>query len=255
MPATNAAALAEIRREIDRIDATIHQLLIERGAIIDRLIATKGTAESGVAFRPLREAEMMRRLVARHEGRLPITTVEHLWRAIISVFTHLQAPYSLHLDGSAGFMLADQARFHVGFDVPLVHQIGPAEVADAVADSPGDLGLVAIGPTALPWWERLGEGRAEIGARLPFIAVPDRPAGTPALVLSKPLGDAAAAEVPVVAVEAAIRPGLGGAELLTECTVDGRWHGLLACDGAAPPANSRPVGSYARPIPASGDAA
>lgn len=255
MTANNAAALAEIRREIDRIDATIHQLLIERGAIIDRLIATKGTAESGVAFRPLREAEMMRRLVARHEGRLPLTTIEHLWRAIISVFTYLQAPYSVHVDGSAGFVLADEARFHVGFDVPLVHQVGPAEVAGAVAASAGDLGLVAIGPTAQPWWEHLADGSAQIGARLPFIAVPDRPAGAPALVLSKPLGGAAATEVPVVAIEAAIRPGLGNAELLTECTVDGRWHGLLACDGTAPPPGSRPVGSYARPVVPSGTTA
>jgi chorismate mutase len=254
MTSTNARTLADIRREIDRIDETIHQLLIERGAIIDRLIAIKGTAETGIAFRPLREAEMMRRLVARHEGRLPVTTVEHLWRSIISVFTHLQAPYSVHLDGSAGFMLADEARFHVGFDVPLVHHVDAAEVVEAVAASAGDLGLVAICPTAEPWWEGLGNDRVEVGARLPFIVAPDRPAATAALVLSRPLGEAAAAEVPVVALTGRVRPDLGSAELLCECTADGQWHGLAACDGCPVPSGARPVGSYARPIIVTGGA-
>ena len=56
-------SLADLRREIDRIDEAMHELLIERGEIIDRLIAVKKTEETGSAFRPAREADMMRRLV------------------------------------------------------------------------------------------------------------------------------------------------------------------------------------------------
>src|SRR4029079_7181147 len=63
--------LADLRREIDRIDESMHRLLMERGEIIDTLIATKKTAESGSAFRPAREADMMKRLVERHKGLLP----------------------------------------------------------------------------------------------------------------------------------------------------------------------------------------
>ena len=36
-------SLADLRREIDRLDAAMHDLLIERGTIIDRLIAVKKT--------------------------------------------------------------------------------------------------------------------------------------------------------------------------------------------------------------------
>ena len=53
-------SLAELRREIDRTDESMHRLLMERGEIIDRLISVKQTQESGSAFRPAREAEMMR---------------------------------------------------------------------------------------------------------------------------------------------------------------------------------------------------
>ncbi|MGZ6195891.1 MAG: chorismate mutase, partial [Candidatus Binataceae bacterium] len=39
--------LADLRREIDRIDEAMHRLLMERGDIIETVIAPKKTAESG----------------------------------------------------------------------------------------------------------------------------------------------------------------------------------------------------------------
>src|SRR5437764_14560206 len=139
----NSPTLADLRREIDRIDEAMHRLLMERGDIIDRLIATKKTAESGSAFRPAREADMMRRLVARHRGILPLDTAESIWRVIIATFTYVQAPFSVHADLSAGEAgMGDSARFHFGFTVPFVSHIGAAGVVSAVSRSTGDLGLV-----------------------------------------------------------------------------------------------------------------
>ena len=59
MPRSRAPvpSLADLRTEIDRIDETMHELLMQRGEIIDRLIAVKRTEETGSAFRPAREAE------------------------------------------------------------------------------------------------------------------------------------------------------------------------------------------------------
>src|SRR5215470_1901469 len=99
---TPTPSLAELRAEIDRIDAAMHALLMERGEIIGRLIQTKKTAESGSAFRPAREADMMRRLVERHAGMLPLDTAESIWRVIIATFTYVQAPFRVHADFSAG---------------------------------------------------------------------------------------------------------------------------------------------------------
>ena len=92
-----------------------------RGDIIDRLISVKQTQEVGSAFRPAREADMMRRLVQRHRGILPLDTVESIWRVIISTFTYVQAPFSVHADVSLGeSAMRDSARFHFGFTVPYV---------------------------------------------------------------------------------------------------------------------------------------
>src|SRR6266545_2089353 len=150
-------ALADLRREIDNIDDAMHRLLMQRGEIIDRLIAVKHTQETGSAFRPAREADMMRRLVDRHTGILPLDTVESIWRVIIATFTYVQAPFSVHADLSAGdAAMRDSARFHFGFTVPFVAHMGAAAVVAAVSESKGDLGLVpAFAAQPGAWWDAL----------------------------------------------------------------------------------------------------
>ena len=203
----NAPSLADLRKEIDRIDEAMHQLLMERGQIIDRLIATKKTQESGSAFRPAREADMMRRLVQRHKGILPLDTAESIWRVIIATFTHVQAPFSVHADLSAGdAMMRDSARFHFGFTVPFVAHVGAAAVVEAVSESKGDLGLVPAFATnrAAAWWNALEFASApKIIARLPFIDRPDHPAPMNVFVVSRASPDAMVTEVETWSVRVA----------------------------------------------------
>lgn len=197
-------SLSDLRAEIDRIDEAMHRLLMERSEIIDRLVQVKRTAgaEGGSAFRPAREADMMRRLVERHAGLLPLDTVESIWRVIIATFTYVQAPYSVHADLAVGEpAMRDSARFHFGFTVPFVPHMGARGVIDAVKGSRGDLGLIAAtaAPSAAdPWWTALeGEGAPKIIARLPFVERADHPAGLPVFVVSHPIADAAVREVRV----------------------------------------------------------
>jgi chorismate mutase len=197
-PPSQPPSLADLRRQIDRIDADMHALLLERGEIIDQLIAVKKTEESGSAFRPAREAEMMRRLVQRHHGSLPLDTAESIWRVIISTFTYVQAPFSVHADLSAGdALMRDSARFHFGFTVPFVPHMGAAAVVQAVTQSKGDLGLVPAFATAGggPWWAALEfESAPKIIARLPFIERADHPAALPVFVVSRAAADAMVVE-------------------------------------------------------------
>jgi chorismate mutase len=197
-------SLADLRREIDRIDETMHSLLMERGEIIDRLIAVKQTQESGSAFRPAREAEMMRRLVDRHRGILPLDTAESIWRVIIATFTYVQAPFSVHADLSAGDAhIRDSARFHFGFTVPFVAHMGAANVVAAVSESKGDLGLVpAFALTSAgAWWNALEfDSAPKIIARLPFVDRQDHPAAVPVFVISRAAPDSMVREVEVWSV-------------------------------------------------------
>ncbi|MGA2895275.1 MAG: chorismate mutase [Xanthobacteraceae bacterium] len=194
-------SLADLRRDIDRIDEQMHALLIERGAIIDTLIAVKKTEETGSAFRPAREADMMRRLVARHHGNLPLETAESIWRVIISTFTYVQAPFSVHADLSAGdALMRDSARFHFGFTVPFEPHLGASSVVEAVSESKGDLGLIPAFAVAGagPWWAALEFSAApKIIARLPFVERANHPAAMPVFVVSRVAADAMVTETEV----------------------------------------------------------
>jgi chorismate mutase len=194
-------SLTDLRQEIDRIDEQMHDLLIERSQIIDRLIAVKKTEESGSAFRPAREAEMMRRLVARHHGNLPLETAETIWRIIIATFTYVQAPFTVHADLSAGdALMRDSARFHFGFTVPFVPHIGASSVVEAVTESKGDLGLIPAFAVAGagPWWAALEFQTApKIIARLPFVERANHPAALPVFVVSRAAAGAMVTETEV----------------------------------------------------------
>jgi chorismate mutase len=204
---SDTPSLADLRREIDRIDEGMHHLLMERGDIIDRLIAVKETQETGSAFRPAREAEIVRRLVDRHAGILPLDTVESIWRVIIATFTYVQAPFSVHADLSAGdAAMRDSARFHFGFTVPFMPHMGAASVVAAVSESKGDLGLVpAFAMTGVgAWWSALEfDAAPKIIARLPFVDRADHPAGVPVFVVSRAAADAMVREVEVWSVRVA----------------------------------------------------
>ncbi len=200
-PRQKDISLADIRHEIDRIDEQMHELLIERSQIIDRLIAVKKSEETGSAFRPAREADMMRRLVRRHRGNLPLDTVESIWRVIIATFTYVQAPFAVHADLSAGdALMRDSARFHFGFTVPFVPHMGASSVVEAVTASKGDLGLIpafAVGSSG-PWWAALEFTAApKIIARLPFVERADHPAALPAFVVSRAAADTMVTETEV----------------------------------------------------------
>src|SRR5579863_2326357 len=188
-PRHSNQTLADLRQEIDSIDEQMHELLIKRGEIIDHLIAVKKTEETGSAFRPAREADMMRRLVERHHGSLPFDTVESIWRVIISTFTYVQAPFAVHADLSTGdALMRDSARFHFGFTAPFVPHMGAASVVQAVTESKGDIGLLPAFAFAGggPWWAALEfDAAPKIIARLPFVERPNHPAAMPVFVVSR----------------------------------------------------------------------
>ena len=190
-------SLDVLRQEIDSIDAQVHALLMQRGDIIDRLIQVKKTQEVGSAFRPAREADMMRRLAQRHRGILPLDTVESIWRVIISTFTYVQAPFSVHADISQSeSAMRDSARFHFGFTVPYISHFSATAAVDAVARSKGDLALVSATSSHIPWWFALeADGAPKIIARLPFIERADHPAALPVFVVSRVADSAMVTEV------------------------------------------------------------
>ncbi|MCZ8185194.1 MAG: chorismate mutase [Beijerinckiaceae bacterium] len=202
-----APPLAHLRQEIDRIDATIHAALVERGEIVGQVIAAKNAAgDTGSAFRPDREADLMRRIVLKSPGRWPVDAPENIWRVIVATSTWTQVPYRVHADLSGGDVaIRESMRFHFGFTVPFVPAEDSRAVIAAVAASLGDLGMFRIDQSATlgAWWKGLEHPAApKIIARLPFAERPDHPVGLPVFVIARPQKEGLARETVLASVRA-----------------------------------------------------
>jgi chorismate mutase len=184
--------LDDLRREIDRIDDAIHELLVQRSAVGERLAAIKG---NGPAIRPAREAMLLRRLAAQHQGDLPTAVLVRIWRELFAAVTALQGPFTVAVtapgDGSIGAAAFwDLARDHYGSQTPMTAYANPLQVIGAVKEDRATVGVLPVPDDgeASPWWPALateGRGAPRIVARLPFAARGNaRGAGMDALAIA-----------------------------------------------------------------------
>ena len=199
-------SLADLRRQIDDIDARIHDLLMQRTQMAQR-IGTLKPADS-MQMRPGREAKVLRRLIARHEGDLPKALVVRIWREIFSALTTLQGPFAVAVfapEGTFGFR--NLARDHFGWRTPITAYRSAAQVLEAVGDGRATVGVLPMprSDEAQPWWRHLartGEAVPRIVARLPFAVV-------------EPVGSDSA-EALAISLRAAEETGLDRAFLMVE---------------------------------------
>jgi len=187
----DAPGLEQLRQEIDAIDGDLHGLIRRRAALVGQISAAK--PGGGLAMRPGREAMVLRRRIAQHDGAFPVAAVYRMWREMMSAFTLMQTP-GLRV---AVCRPADQpgywdlARDHFGCLVPLVAYESPAQVLAEVRSNAATIGVVPapIEADTAPWWPLLASGEPtlpNVVARLPFLAMPNaRARGISAVVLAR----------------------------------------------------------------------
>lgn len=182
-------SLADLRREIDEIDDTLHDLLIRRGELQAAVVRAKQGSE--VYIRPGREALVLRRLCARHEGRFPKAVLVRIWREIFSAGLSLQGAFSIAvLNGQGrGLDLRALARDHFGALTPITDMGSAARVFEAVAAGKATVGVLPMPESeeSDPWWPRLARAGPQVPriiARLPFAAPGSRAGDAEALAIS-----------------------------------------------------------------------
>ena len=187
----DAPKLNALRQEIDAIDGDLHGLIRRRAALVGEISAAK--PNGGLSLRPGREAQIMRKRLATHEGSFPVAAVYRMWREMMSAFALMQTP-ALKV---AVCRPADQpgywdlARDHFGCQVPMVGYESPAQVLAEVRAHPTTIGVVPapIDSDTAPWWPLLTGGDPtlpNVVARLPFLAMPNaRARDITALVLAR----------------------------------------------------------------------
>jgi chorismate mutase-like protein len=177
-------SLGDLRRRIDEIDTTIHDLLMQRTEVAQRIGAAKGA--NSVFMRPGREAVVLRRLIAGHRGDLPRALIVRIWREIFAAVTALQGPFAVAVyapEGSFGYR--NLARDHFGWRTPITAYRSAGQVLEEVSDGRTTVGVlpVPVEDGSSPWWRILardGKATPRIVARLPFAQVEWSSAEVPA---------------------------------------------------------------------------
>ena len=240
--------LTALRARLDELDDKIHDLLMDRARVVEN-VARSGKA---AAFRPGREAAILRRLLARHSGKLPPRTLVRMWREMLAGTTAMQTAVSVAVfDPSGDGTLAALAREHFGFLTPVIaHQ----SIEAALHDVRTGAAVVAVLPfptATAAWWPALtaAEARLHINARLPFWA--SRPKNIPsadALVVGPEAPDASGADRSFIAMPDRARLTDGGliphATHGTVCEVEG----MISDDDPRLPAGAIVLGGYAIPV-------
>lgn len=170
----SSSELELLRRRIDEIDDRLHDLLTERMEVVARVGALKRTAGGVAAHQPAREAEIIRRLVARNRGRVPPATLVRIWRELLAATVRMQGAFTLAVYAPAaapGYW--DIARDHYGSHTPMQAYGSAAQVIHAVTVGQAALGILPMPreEDPDPWWRHLlsaDDNAPHVVARLPF---------------------------------------------------------------------------------------
>ncbi len=228
MPGSEPAppdTLASLRAELDDIDAALHDLLMRRAAVVERVAALKG---GGIALRPGREAQIIRRLLARHAGHLPAHSLVRIWRELLAGTCAIQGNFAIAVcDSEQDGGLVQLAREQFGALTPLRQHRSPAQALAEV--SAGSVALAVLPmpaeeePVSAAWWRALlhrDEPRIHIVARLPFwTRRPEGASRAPALVAAAVAPDPSGDDRSLLGLE--LSPDMSRARLAAALTTAG----------------------------------
>jgi chorismate mutase/prephenate dehydratase len=152
----------------------MQDLLMQRAEVVEKVGALKGR----VALRAGREADIIRRLLARHQGPLPPRAIVRIWRELLAGTTAMQSNFTITVcdpDPACGY--TQLAREHFGALTPLRVHRTPSQAMAEISS-----GQVSVAVLPMPaedespstaWWTALlhrDAPRIHIIGRLPFWA-------------------------------------------------------------------------------------
>ncbi|HYC35187.1 MAG TPA: prephenate dehydratase [Usitatibacter sp.] len=132
--------LHRLRESIDRIDERILEALNERA----RLARAVGSLKVGQAYRPEREAQVLRRVKERNPGPLGGETVALLFREIMSACLALERPITVAYLGPKGTFSERATLKHFGLAADALAVASIDEVFRSVESGAADFGVVPV---------------------------------------------------------------------------------------------------------------
>ncbi|ADE15707.1 chorismate mutase [Nitrosococcus halophilus Nc 4] len=137
--------LQQVRARIDALDEQIQRLLNERAELARQTAQIKQAAGLGEnCFRPEREAEILRRVIARNPGPLSGQEMARLFREIMSACLALETPLMIAYLGPEGTFTEAAALKHFGHSVKTRPLIAIDEIFREVEAGTAHYGVVPV---------------------------------------------------------------------------------------------------------------
>ncbi len=166
----------DLHRKVDAIDDQIHDLLMRRAKLADMIgqHPERATHDDGALAQPARKAEILRRIVRRHEGSLPVRSLVRVWCELLAAGPGERGTMHVYA-GEQAVLYRDLARTYFGSLMPTVSHASATAVLHACSDQPQAMGIVplaASGEDSVSWWAHLapaGHPGPRVVAQVPFV--------------------------------------------------------------------------------------
>ena len=139
--------LYNIRNQIDQLDIEIQATITKRAQLAAQVAKAK-YAESNDQqpnfYRPEREAEILRKVIARNQGPLPDEVLTRIFREIMSACLSLQKPLKIAFLGPIGTYSEAAVRKHFGHSVQTIPLQTIDEVFREVEVGTANYGVVPV---------------------------------------------------------------------------------------------------------------
>jgi len=144
--------LQNIRNKIDSIDNKIHDLLIERAEIVEKVVEEKRKYKEAnlVVYRPAREHEILVRIIQRHKGNLPEKSLINIWRNLISSYINMQAELTLNFSSTLDKIVNN----HFGGDIKKEKTTTAKEALKKLNENKVNITVLPYPNTHNDWWAK-----------------------------------------------------------------------------------------------------
>ena len=137
-------SLKKLREQIDALDVKIQALISERARLAVAVAEAKQRTGENNFYRPEREAEVLRNVLARHKGPLSEEAMARLFREIMSACLALESRLRIAFLGPEGTFTQEAALKHFGHAVETAPLAAIDEVFREVESGNAQFGVVPV---------------------------------------------------------------------------------------------------------------
>ncbi len=137
-------SLESVRLRIDELDVQIQNLIAQRAACAIQVAELKGRDANTVYYRPEREAQVLRQVMARNCGDLEPKAMARIFREIMAACLAIEQPLAVAFLGPEGTYTQEAARKHFGQASKMIPVTSVEDVFHEVESERVHYGVVAV---------------------------------------------------------------------------------------------------------------